>query len=288
MNKFIPNQYKEILLKLFHLRQQIVHLNRKLKNKNYSKKILNLVKTVNKTVNYLHKTEQLNSKKDILSKIDILKEKRARSQNSKRIFDEKIKNVEMLLNQVGMIKKSNINYRFKVIIYQQLIVMTVSAFEIYGRKRFLELEKSFREKGKIIDYDSIFKRFFSQKERISQKKRIIKKSEESRKSIFQILIEERIVNFQNWNHFKRAYNKAFGIVMGKIYEETHIFEEMQNFFEWRNIVIHSKIDSPVLNFATSPPDDPIYLNKEILEKRISDFKDVINIIHNFSKNLLEN
>ncbi|MFO7796059.1 MAG: tetratricopeptide repeat protein [Promethearchaeati archaeon] len=282
LNKIIPNQYKRILNRLLHLRQQVVHLNIKLEDKEYSENIINLINIINKIINHVHESKQIDPKEIVLNKIGILKIIEIGSKNSKKIFDEKIKNIEMLLKYVSLNNKYKINYRFKVIIYQQIIVMTVSAFEIYGIRRFLELEQSLKNKENLIDYDGVLKRF------VSQKERIIKKSEESGKSIFKILIEERKINFQDWNQFKRSYNIAYNIIVGNIYEKTHIFEEMQNFFKWRKIVIHSKIDSPVLNFASSPPEEPIYLNKKILEKNIIYFKDVVNTIHTFSENLLEN
>ena len=99
------------------------------------------------------------------------------------------------------------------------------------------------------------------------------------------MIEDRRINYKNWDHFKKGFKVVFGIKIGDIFK-GHILAEFQKYFKWRNKIIHSKIDSPTLNFEISPPEYPITLDKDLVGNGILYFEKFINIFYDYTKKLI--
>lgn len=163
--------------------------------------------------------------------------------------------------------------------------MLITAFEIYGRARFLELEKEFIRENKEISLQNLFKKFISKRYRRESIKLLEERSKQSGKSILFLFIEERRINFKNWGQFKEAFKVVFGIKVGDIFKGDFL-EKLQKYFKWRNNIIHSKIDSPTLNFEISPPEDPITLDKNLVRNGNLSFQKFINIFHDYTKKII--
>jgi AraC-like DNA-binding protein len=284
IEQIISKTYEEIIINFIDLRQKLIHSNFQFSD-NINIDFLNTgVKVFNTFIENFHKNENLKNNKISINKNYFEKIGQKIKINSRSIFDDNIKDIKLIEDYIKDLYNSDkIDYHFKTLIYKQLIVMLVSSFEIYVRNRFLELGKLYRKNKKKVHIHDLLDRFISGKE--SYKRFIIEKSKEDDVSILKFLIDLRKINFQNWDHFKRAFKRAFGIVIGDIYPKSHILDILQNYLKWRKKIIHFKIDSPVLNFENSPPEKPIYLDDEIIETGIKHFNDFISKFHDYTLTL---
>lgn len=105
---------------------------------------------------------------------------------------------------------------FEVICCNLSIVMLVTGFEAYCKRRFLELD----EEGIKANFEELAKKFISKRDRDSGLlERIIQESETLGISPLKILIEDKKINFQNHEKCKDAFNKGYGI---RFYESIGI------------------------------------------------------------------
>ena len=278
---------QDFINKTFFLRQKIIHTHFNLPENFKFEFIITVLSFFKESIEYLHKNSKSNDVNVDLKYLNfILNHRTYQKLNAKELFDKKIKNIHGILNYIeNLVEIGNEDYRFKIIVYQQLIVMLITAFEIYARARFLELEKEFIKKNKEISLQNLFKKFISKRYRSDFIKILEIKSKKSEKSILLLFIEDRRINFKNWDHFKKAFKVVFGIKVGDICK-GHILEEYQKYFKWRDKIIHSKIDSPTLNFEISPPKDHITLDKDLVRNGILYFQKFINIFHDYTKELI--
>lgn len=287
-NIILPSKsFQDFINKTLILRQKIIHTHFNLPENFKLEFIITVLSLFKEFIEYLHKNSESPDVNINLKYLNfILNHRKYQKLNAKELFDKKIKNIHGILNYIeNLVEIGKEDYRFKIIVYQQLLVMLITAFEIYARARFLELEKEFIRKNKEISLQNLFKKFISKRFRSEYIKLLEKKSKQSGKSILFLFIEDRRINFKNWGHFKKVYKVVFGIKVGDIYK-GHILEKLQKYFKWRDKIIHSKIDSPTLNFEISPPEDPITLDKDLVRNGKISFQKFINIFHDYTKKLI--
>lgn len=197
--------------------------------------------------------------------------------NAKELFDFKIERVKILLKYI---KKGD--FLFETTVCRQIIVMLVSAFEVYVRTRFLEIENE----GKELNLERVYDSFLP--DGIKEKVKVIIASEAKKKgsSELELFIKNRNINFQNWSSFKKAYNKGYNLKIGEIGLSNIIIIKIQKFIKWRHIIIHSKLDSPTINFEYCPPEEPVITNQELARKGINLFQKFINKFHEATNNLI--
>lgn len=279
--------FQDFMNKTLILRQKIIHTHFNLPENFKFEFIITAFSLFKEPIEYLHKNSKSNYVNIDLKYLNyILNHRTYQKLNAKELFDKKIKNIDVILNYIeNLVKNRKEDYRFKIIIYQQLLVMLITAFEIFARTRFIELVKEFSRKNKEISLQNFFKKFISKRYRSEYIKILEKKSKNSGKSILLLLIEDRRINFKNWDHFKKGFKVVFGIKVGDIFK-GHILAEFQKYFKWRNKIIHSKIDSPTLNFEISPPENPIILDKDLVINGILYFEKFINIFYDYTKKLI--
>ena len=189
---------------------------------------------------------------------------------AKEIFDFQMEKIKILIENC---KKGD--FLFESALVQQIIVILTTAFEVYTRTRFVELEKD----GKVVNIDELYNRFVPKKYREQFKEEIKKSAQEQGKTELEIFIERRRINFQNWEDFKDAYNKGYGLKIGEIGISNDILLEVQRFINWRHKIIHSKDDQAIINFEEDPLVKPIFTNKDLAEKGLSIFQKFINEFH---------
>jgi hypothetical protein len=194
---------------------------------------------------------------------------------AKELFDFQLERVEILIKNC---KKGD--FMFESTLVQQIIVMLTTAFELYARTRFIELEAE----GKSVNLEKLFKRFVSNKYREQTKKEINQTATKQGKTEITVFIERRIINFQDWKCFKEAYNKGYNLKVGKIGIPNEILGDVQKFIEWRHKIIHSKGEQTMINFEEVPPATPIFTTKELAEKGLNTFQKFVDIFH---KNTIE-
>ena len=105
---------------------------------------------------------------------------------AKEIFDFQMEKIKILIDNC---KKGD--FLFESILVQQIIVMLTTAFEVYTRTRFLELEKE----GKVVNIEALYKYFFSDKYREQNKKEVVEKADKQGKTELEVFVEK--INFQN-------------------------------------------------------------------------------------------
>ncbi len=189
---------------------------------------------------------------------------------AREIFDFQMEKVRILIENC---KKGD--FLFESTLAQQIIVMLTTAFEVYARTRFVEFEKE----GKVVNMEGLYERFIPKKYRKQFKGEINETTSKQGKTELEVFIERRSVNFQNWESFKDAYNKGYGLKIWEIGIPNDILVEAQKFIKWRHKIIHSKGDQTIINFEEVPPSEPIFTNKDLAEKALDVFQKVISKLH---------
>ena len=189
---------------------------------------------------------------------------------AKEIFDFQMEKVRILIENC---KKGD--FLFESTLAQQIIVMLTTALEVYAQTRFIELEKE----GKAINMENLYTRFIPKKYREQFKEEIKEAASRQEKTKLEVFIKRRSVNFQNWESFKDAYNKGYGLKIGEIGIPNDVLLEIQKFIKWRHKIIHSKGDQTMINFEEVPPAEPIFTNKDLAEKSLNTFQKFIAEFH---------
>lgn len=189
---------------------------------------------------------------------------------AKEIFDFQAEKIKILVENC---KKGD--FLFESTLAQQIIVMLTTAFEVYARTRFIELEKE----GKAVNMKGLYDRFIPKKYREQFKEEIKEVTSRQGKTELEVFIERRSVNFQDWESFKDAYNKGCGLKIGEIGIPNDILLEVQKFIKWRHKIIHSRGDQTMINFEEVPPAEPIFTNKDLAEKGLDIFQRFISELH---------
>lgn len=169
------------------------------------------------------------------------------------------------------------DYLFEATVVQQCIVMLVTGLEVYTKNRFLEMEQIGKNNA---NSESLLKEFANSTD---VRKDVEDYSASNNISILQSLIKIRghgLINFQDWDKCKRAFNKGYNIKFGKLPDlKPVILENIPKYCQWRHKIIHSKINMEVLNMEEVPPKEPIFANKEFIEKARDEFIDFIEKLH---------
>lgn len=168
-------------------------------------------------------------------------------------------------------------YIFEVICTNVTIVMLVTGFETYCKRRFLELE----QEGISPNVDALLNKFLSTKERECGEAEITKtEARENSVSPLQLIISRGRIGFQNFDRCKTAYNKAYGIKFGKMNGITSaLLEDVQRIIGFRHRIVHLSPMIGMLNRGNVPPEKPIFARREYAEKAINVFSDFINCLH---------
>jgi hypothetical protein len=89
-----------------------------------------------------------------------------------------------------------------------------------------------------------------------------------------------LINFQDWEKCKRAYNKGYEIKFGELKDlKPAILEDIKKYCLWRHKIVHSKKDMGMLNMEEVPPKEPIFATKELIEKVRDEFIEFIEKLH---------
>lgn len=195
---------------------------------------------------------------------------------AKEFFDFQMEKVRILVENC---KKGD--FLFESTLAQQIVVMLTTAFEVYARTRFLELEKE----DKNVNMKELYYRFISKNYRQQYKDEMTEVAVKQSKTELEVFIESKAVNFQDWESFKNAYNKGYGLKIGEIGIPNDLLLEVQKYINWRHKIIHSKSDQTIINSEEVPPAEPIFTNKDFAEKGLNIFQEFISKFHENTSNL---
>lgn len=161
------------------------------------------------------------------------------------------------------------DYLFETTIYQQIIVMLVIWIEVYWKTRFLELLDE-----KIINSNAIINTFISKKytEYIVELNTISSEKEKVLK-----IVDDKLINFQDFDKLKKAFNKWFWINTWNI----NNLENLKKLFNIRHKIIHTKNDMTILNIdeMVKFSEQPKFMKNEYIKESIEIVDTFINAFH---------
>lgn len=156
------------------------------------------------------------------------------------------------------------------------IIMIVSGFEVYTKRRFLEIE----DEGILPRIDKVISAFFSYKERPQNIVQIIK-DEANKESIspLRLMVNKNKINFQSFQQCKRAYSKAYRIPFGNIEVSSDELIKLQKYIKYRHRIIHVHPVFGVLNPEKAGIEEPVISNNELVQEIKKTFELFIEKLH---------
>ena len=172
--------------------------------------------------------------------------------------------------------KSDQGYIFETAVTNLTLSILVTGFEAYTKKRYAELE----QEGIKPDIDAVVNSFIPRKEREAGIAEMLKsEASDSQKTVLQLIVERDIINFQNYQKCKLAYNKAYEIKFGDLGLQSTTVEKIKKFILYRHRIIHVSALLGMLNQPEVPPDEPVFPKQELAVEAIKEFNNFIEKLH---------
>jgi hypothetical protein len=172
--------------------------------------------------------------------------------------------------------ESKDGFIYEVVVTNLSIAILATGFETYAKTRFLELEGE----GIQPNVEAIINAFYSQRDRLAG---VIGTLDEEAKSLnitsIDLIVSKRVIDFQNYEKCKLAYNKAYGVKFGELGLTSQTFEQLQRFLKYRHRIIHISPLEAMLNQAQVPPEEPVFSKKETLDTARKCFEEFIGKLH---------
>jgi len=174
-------------------------------------------------------------------------------------------------------------------ISQQCFIMLVRGFEVYTRKRFLEIEKELPFRGIIPQFDLLLNEFTRDAKTLH---RVFAYAEINMKSILEASLsiprhrgQKGLINFQSWSECKEAYKLCYNIKFGEMPDvKSDVLERVQRYMRFRHKIIHSSQEATMLR-AENPKQELIFLSFDAAESATKDFTEFIEKLHAQTENL---
>ena len=172
--------------------------------------------------------------------------------------------------------KSDQGYIFERTVTNLTLAILVTGFEAFTKKRFIEIEKE----GIAADIDAVVNSFCPRKQRDAGIAEILKsEAKDEQKTVLQLIVERDIINFQNYQKCKLAYNKAYEIKFGELGLQSSTLDKIKKFILYRHRIIHVSALLGMLNQPEVPPEEPIFPKKELATEAIIEFDNFIERLH---------
>ena len=168
------------------------------------------------------------------------------------------------------------NPLFELAIVKQCIVMLVTGLEIYSRARFVEMER----KGKNPDINALLANFDRKNRWQNDRDDYVRTTGNSvLMSLLEIPKGRGLINFQNYEDCKDAYNKGYGVRFGELSCIGTILVGMQSYIMLRHVIIHNQIEpaEPVIGYG--PQGNPFYLDIAFVEQAIYECGYFVDALH---------
>ena len=180
---------------------------------------------------------------------------------------------------LDLIKRDGTEYLMKVILGNQIISMTITGFETYCKRRFVEMIGE----GRSADYEKLAIKIFSKAEREAKHPELLRTEAISLSmSPVELVVERRRINFQAYDKSKTAFAAAYGIQFGELGLPNSDLKLMQEVFSYRHRIIHVSPIIGMLNQPKAPPEQPVFAGYEIAARALAVFNTFIHSIHNRS------
>lgn len=172
--------------------------------------------------------------------------------------------------------QSSEGYMYETVVTNLSLVILITGFEAYSKKRFIELE----QEGVSPNISTLIESFFSKRERDRDLAAVL--SEEAKElnvSILQRIVSKGTINFQNYEKCKLGFSRAYGIKFGELGLAGNTLMELQSYLRYRHRIIHvSPLINP-LNQERVPPEDPVFSTKDLARKARGQFAEFITRLH---------
>lgn len=167
-------------------------------------------------------------------------------------------------------------YIYEVVVTNLILSILVTGFEVYTKKRFLEIENE----GISPKIDLLFNEFLTKGEQEKNLTETIKEeAKQENISSLEYFVNKDKINFQNFKQCKTAFSKAYGLKFGEIGIEQRTLEKIQQYIKYRHKIIHVSPLTAIYNIDITPKEEPIFAKKELSDKATIDFTTFIEQLH---------
>ncbi|MAO10951.1 MAG: hypothetical protein CMC07_08740 [Flavobacteriaceae bacterium] len=173
--------------------------------------------------------------------------------------------------------KSENEYIHECVVTNLSLSIMVTGFESYLKKRFLELE----EEGIAANTDKLFDSILSSKEKKNNfQKVIIEEAMQGKISILKYIVQNRRINFQNFNDLKKAFKKTYGLTLTSAKIDSSLIVPIKKYLVYRHRIIHVSPLMGLLNQPDVPPDEPVFPKESLKREALGVFNEFITLFHN--------
>jgi len=184
-----------------------------------------------------------------------------------------LKSVEILLSG-----SSDMGYIFEVVQSNYIISALVTGFEIYTKKRFLEIA----EEGKEPDMDALVQKI---KLTISSRQEMEANAKKHGRSLLEEIVHNKKIDFQNYAMCKAAFASAYNIQFDKLGYKSPELDKLNNIIKFRHRIIHVSPLLSITNQFEKPLKEPIFSNRAYAKSAMDVFNGFINFLHTATINL---
>lgn len=164
----------------------------------------------------------------------------------------------------------------EVVLTNITLSILLTGFETYSKTRFVELE----EEGIKPNTQKLFNAFSSSMDRANGRyEKLKEEAVKSEQSLLRLVLGRTVINFQNYDHFKKAYRTAYGLKLGEIGVKSAVLKELQTLIRYRHQVVHVSPLIALLNQSEVPPAKPVFSNKDLRDKAVSCYSQVVSNLH---------
>jgi hypothetical protein len=151
----------------------------------------------------------------------------------------------------------------------------VTGWESYGKRRFSELPGE----GVPPDDDRLIKAFLSKRERDAGVAEELRRKMRTG-TVAEALAESGRISFQNYDDFKRAFSKGYGLSFGRdLGLPSDVLRSVKSGIGYRHRITHVSPFLMVLNIDRVPPEEPVGGNHDFAYAQIEAFDRVIRALH---------
>jgi hypothetical protein len=186
-------------------------------------------------------------------------------------WGETLKAIEVL--ETG---KSDQGFIFETALAAVTLSVLVIGLEAYAKARFIEVETE----GIVANWRSVFEEFSSRADRDAT--RVVEfESEAASRGVspLRALVDGRKINFQNFDHVKRAFRAAYGIKIGEVRVSSQVLTALTKFIHYRHRIVHVSPLLGMLNDDEIPPAEPVFANRALTEQALKCFGEVVAALH---------
>jgi len=164
---------------------------------------------------------------------------------------------------------------FESVVSNLVLVLLVSGMESYAKERLHEIELE----GVCPNTQAVIDEFLSSKNRSPEQIELFKQDAIQNNISLLEVISRKFINFQNYDHCKKAFKKAYGIEFGEIGLSKTEIEELKRFIIYRHRIIHVSVSPIALNQPDVPPEKPVFSDIELANKSIVNMSNFIEKLH---------